>query len=110
MVFKLSKKINFGKKSLTKGSHTIRMEVTLGEMGPVLKEVEDSIFRLNQIYRKLLVLTGVNPDRFRDYNLARIYPEAIEAMDLESKRLYKIVDDTVAVTGEKSDRAAVNLP
>nr|AHF26072.1 sugar ABC transporter substrate-binding protein [uncultured bacterium Contigcl_1764b] len=91
---------------LKKGSHTIRMEVTLGEMGPILREVEDSIFRLNQIYRKLLVLTGVNPDRFRDYNLAGIYPEAIEAMDLESKRLYKIVDGIVATTGEKSDRAA----
>ena len=91
---------------LKKGSHTIRMEVTLGEMGPVLKRVEDSIFRLNQIYRKLLVLTGANPDRFRDYKLASVYPEAIQAMDLESKRLYKIVDDIVATTGEKSDRAA----
>ncbi len=91
---------------LTKGAHTLRMEVTLGKMGPVLKEVEDSIFRLNQIYRKLLVLTGVNPDRFRDYKLDQVYPEAIQAMDLESKRLYKIVDDIVAITGEKSDRAA----
>ena len=94
---------------LTKGTHTLRMEVTLGEMGPVLKRVEDSIFRLNQIYRKLLVLTGANPDRFRDYNLAKVYPEAIQAMDLESKRLYKIVDDIVATTGEKSDRAASAL-
>ena len=91
---------------LKKGSHSIRMEVTMGEMGPVLKSVEDSIFRLNQIYRKILVLTGANPDKYRDYNLKRIYPEAIEAMDLESKRLYKIVDDTVAITGEKSDRIA----
>ena len=92
---------------LTKGTHTIRMEVTMGEMGPILRAIEDSIFRLNQIYRKLLVLTGVNPDRFRDYNLAQVYPEVITAMDLESKRLYKIVDDTVATTGQKSDRAAV---
>ena len=92
---------------LKAGTHTLRMEVTLGEMGPVLKEVEDSIFRLNQIYRKLLVLTGVNPDRFRDYNLAGVYPEAIQAMNLESKRLYRIVDRIVAITGEKSDRAAV---
>ena len=91
---------------LTKGEHTIRMEVTLGEMGPILKEVEDSIYRLNQIYRKVLVLTGVNPDRYRDYKLQQVYPEVIEAMDLESKRLYKIVDDTVATTGEKSDRIA----
>ena len=91
---------------LTKGSHTLRMEVTLGQMGPILKKVEDSIFRLNQIYRRLLVLTGINPDRFRDYKLAQIYPEAIQAMDLESKRLYQIVDETVAITGEKSDRVA----
>ena len=92
---------------LTAGKHTIRLEATLGEMGPILQRVEDSIYRLNQIYRKILVLTGVNPDRFRDYNLEGIYPEAIEAMDLESKRLYKIVDDTVAITGQKSDRVAV---
>ena len=91
---------------LTKGDHTIRMEVTLGEMGPILKNVEDSIYRLNQIYRKVLVLTGVNPDRYRDYKLDQVYPEVIEGMDLESKRLYKIVDDTVATTGEKSDRIA----
>ena len=91
---------------LTKGEHTIRMEVTLGEMGPILKDVEDSIYRLNQIYRKVLVLTGVNPDRYRDYKLQQVYPEVIKAMDLESKRLYKIVDDTVATTGEKSDRIA----
>ena len=91
---------------LKKGSHTLRMEVTLGEMGPVLNDVEDSIFRLNQIYRNLLVLTGINPDRFRDYNLAQVYPEAIEAMNLESKRLYQIVDEMTSITGEKSDRAA----
>ena len=91
---------------LEKGSHTLRMEVTLGRMGPVLNEVEDSIFRLNQIYRKLLVLTGINPDRFRDYKLAQVYPEVIDAMDLESKRLYQIVDEMTSITGEKSDRAA----
>ena len=92
---------------LAQGEHTIRLEATLGEMGTVLQRLEDSIYNLNQIYRKLLVLTGVNPDRFRDYNLDKVYPEVIEAMDLESKRLYKIVDDTIAITGEKSDRVAV---
>ncbi len=92
---------------LTAGKHTVRMEATLGEMGPILQQMEDSIYRLNLIYRKILVLTGVNPDRFRDYNLEKVYPEVIEAMSLESKRLYKLVDDTVAITGQKSDRVAV---
>ena len=92
---------------LKEGVHTIRLEATLGEMGTILSQMEESIYRLNLIYRKLLVLTGVNPDRFRDYNLAKVYPDAIKAMDLESKRLYKLVDDTVAITGQKSDRVAV---
>ena len=92
---------------LTKGEHTIRLEVTLGDMGAILKEMEASIYRLNQIYRKVLVLTGVNPDRFRDYHLDKVYPEVMQAMELESLRLYKLVDDTVAMTGQKNDRVAV---
>ncbi|MBQ8160000.1 MAG: extracellular solute-binding protein [Clostridia bacterium] len=92
---------------LTAGSHTVRLEATLGDMGPVLERLEDSIFELNQIYRKILVLTGVNPDRFRDYNLFKVYPDVKDAMTLASKKLYKIVDDTVAITGQKSDRVAV---
>ncbi len=92
---------------MEKGKHLIRLEATLGAMGPILSEMENSVYRLNQIYRKILVLTGVNPDRFRDYNIQGIYPQVITAMDLESKRLYKLVDDTVAITGQKSDRIAV---
>lgn len=92
---------------LEAGSHTIRLEATLGDMGTILSDMEESIYRLNQMYRKLLVLTGVNPDRYRDYHLDQVYPEIIEAMDLESRLLYKLVDDTVAITGQKSDRIAV---
>ncbi len=92
---------------LKKGEHTLRLEATLGNMGEILNEMENSIFRLNQIYRKLLVLTGVNPDAFRDYNIKGVYPDVLEAMELESKRLYNLVDRTVACTGQKSDRIAV---
>ena len=91
---------------LSKGRHTIRLEATLGGMGHILTQLDDSVFRLNQIYRKILVLTGVNPDTFRDYNLHQVYPEVIEAMALESSRLYKIVDEATAYTGQKSDKIA----
>lgn len=91
---------------LKKGTHTLRMEATLGGMGEILEELEDSIFRLNQIYRKVLVYTGASPDKYRDYNIQQVYPEVIEAMDLEAKRLYKIVDDMVAYSGQKADNIA----
>lgn len=92
---------------LEAGKHTLRLEATLGDMGTILADMEESIYRLNQMYRKLLVLTGVNPDRYRDYHLDQVYPDVIAAMDLESRLLYKLVDDTVALTGQKSDRIAV---
>ena len=91
---------------LTKGTHTLTLEAALGDVGVVLGELEDSIFRLNQIYRTVLVYIGASPDKYRDYNIDKVYPEVIEAMDLESKRLYKIVDDMVAVTGQKADKIA----
>lgn len=91
---------------LTKGTHTVRLEVTLGGLGAILEELEDSTYRLNQMYRRILVYTGASPDAYRDYNLDSVYPEVIEAMDLESKRLYSIVDETVALTGQKAEKIA----
>ena len=91
---------------LTKGTHTIRMEATLGTMGEILSDLEDSTYRLNQIYRKILVYTGANPDKYRDYKIDSVYPEIMEAMELESLKLYKIVDDMVAYSGQKADQIA----
>lgn len=91
---------------LEAGTHTIRLEATLGGVGPILEDLEDSTFRLNQIYRKILVYTGATPDQYRDYYIERNYPEVMEAMDLEAKRLYKIVDDMVEFSGQKADSIA----
>jgi ABC-type glycerol-3-phosphate transport system substrate-binding protein len=94
---------------LQKGKHLIRLEVTLGDLGFILNEMQDSVYRLNSIYRKILVLTGTTPDRYRDYKIAQIYPEVINAMDLESKRLYKMVDEMVAYSGQKASQTSTML-
>ena len=91
---------------LTKGTHTVRLEATLGDMGMILEELSDSTFRLNQMYRTLLVYTGATPDQYRDYKVDQVYPEIMEAMSLESKRLYRIVDEVVETTGQKADKIA----
>ena len=89
---------------LSKGKHTIRLEATLGDVGPIINQLEDSIYRLNLIYRTILVLTGTSPDVDRDYEIKKYFPEEVEAMMQESRRLYKIVDDFIAVTGQKSNQ------
>ncbi|MBP5669331.1 MAG: ABC transporter substrate-binding protein, partial [Lachnospiraceae bacterium] len=91
---------------LTAGTHTLRLEATLGEVGSVLDELEDSTFRLNKIYRKILVYTGATPDKYRDYKIQNVYPDTVLAMELEARRLYKAVDDMVAISGQKASQIA----
>ena len=91
---------------LEKGKHNLRLEATMGDLGDILQQIEDSTFRLNQMYRKILVYTGVSPDQYRDYHIEKVYPEVMEAMELEMKRLYKIVDDYVAYSGQKAENIA----
>lgn len=91
---------------LTAGKHTLRLEVSLGNAGEILDRLQESLYTLNTMYRKIIVLTGTSPDQYRDYNIASVYPDLIDAMSLESKRLYKIVDDYVALTGQKADKIA----
>ncbi|WP_461246630.1 extracellular solute-binding protein, partial [Treponema sp. R6D11] len=94
---------------LKRGTNTIRLQATLGGMGAILNVMEESVFRLNGIYRKILVLTGTEPDIYRDYRVEYVYPEVITAMELESKILYKLVDDLTAYSGERSAQAAATL-
>ena len=59
----------------------MRLEATLGDMGMILEELSDSTFRLNQIYRTLLVYTGATPDQYRDYKVDQVYPEIMTLQD-----------------------------
>ena len=87
---------------LTKGKHTIRLEVTLGKLGSILNDIEDSVYRLNRMYRRILVLTGARPDPYRDYNIDREYPDVMVAMEEEIDKLNDIVDQLVEYTGQKA--------
>jgi len=59
---------------LTEGSHTIRMEVVSGSVAQVIKELENVIYELNYYYRKMVMVTGISPDPYRDYELQKEIP------------------------------------
>ena len=45
---------------LTAGEHKIRLKITLGELGEYLSQLSESVYRMNQYYRQILVLTGTD--------------------------------------------------
>lgn len=91
---------------LKKGKNTIRMQVTLGEISPLLQTIQSSVLELNAIYRKILMITSNNPDPFRDYQLETRIPEMTEVFARQAEIIESVADYLVEVTGEQSDKVA----
>lgn len=94
---------------LEAGHHTIRMEAVLGEFSEIVGLVEESVQKLNSIYREVIKVTGVKPDTFRDYQIEAILPnltnELIEVRDILNEALTQLD----AVAGKNSDKKTALL-
>ncbi|MCU6712345.1 extracellular solute-binding protein [Paenibacillus sp. J5C_2022] len=91
----------------TKGKHAIRLEVTLGEMAPVLRTAESSVLALNELYRTIISFTGTVPDPFRDYQLDERLPEMPGIMERQSAVLASLADMMEGYSGKTTDRTAI---
>ena len=92
---------------LTQGKHRIRMEVTLGDISPILRSVESNILELNAMYRKIISYTGTVPDTFRDYNLEQRIPEMTEVFRKSSEQLESIAKAIEGPSGQSDERTSI---
>ncbi|WP_255314269.1 extracellular solute-binding protein [Bacillus sp. FJAT-26390] len=92
---------------LEQGKHTLRLEVSLGEFAPLIREVEESLYSLNEMYRKILMITGTKPDEFRDYQLDKKVPDLLSVFGSERDRLKAIASQLVKLSGQSSDQEAL---
>ena len=86
---------------LTAGPHTISMEVSEPESGGIAKKIEDCVYVLNYIYRKIIMITTTQPDTFRDYNLPSEIPFLIDAFKESAAELRDIYDEVINITGNE---------
>lgn len=92
---------------LKEGSNTITLESVMGDFGSVISEVEESLMQLNSLYLGVTQITGVKPDKFIDYQIAKKFPEFTTTMAAESERLFRLVDRLVEITGEKGENTSL---
>lgn len=92
---------------LEKGENELTMEVTLGDMADVLNRVSDSLYNLNEAYRKILMITGAEPDLYRDYGFKKLIPDAIEVMAKEAANLRQISADMEEYIGQKGENVVI---
>lgn len=92
---------------LEAGEHTLRMEVVLGKFADVISSVQDCVTQLNSIYRSVIRITGVSPDRYRDYEIEQSLPELEGELTAVKDELDDAIARLRALIGENSDKESV---
>ena len=86
--------------------YTLRLEVTLGNMGDVVRRVQESLDEINACYLNILKLTGNNPDEYRDYGFNRVMPDTMIMMIKQGRALEAVSAELSAAASVKSSMTA----
>lgn len=84
---------------LEEGWNTIELEVVLGDMSEYIYRVNNIISILNDAYQKILTITGVVPDAYRDYGFSRLIPDVMADLASCALELDDIYNSLVEITG-----------
>jgi len=92
---------------LEQGTHTLRMEVVLGEFADIIADVQSCVTQLNAIYRSVIRITGVAPDQYRDYEIEDNLPQLEGQLIQVKEELDNAIVNLRALIGENSDKESV---
>lgn len=84
----------------------ISLECPAGRMSEVLRQVNQAVLDLNDIYRKIIIVTGTSPDAYRDYSLESHIPELSESLKKVRENLKLSADKIFSVTGKSNSQVA----
>ena len=91
---------------LEKGEHIITFEVTLGKQASALNVAQKALSRLNEAYRKIIMVTGATPDKYRDYQIEKNLPDVLEIFKEQTKVLETLSDWLYFQNGGKGEGTA----
>ncbi len=92
--------------NLKKGRHTITLTPTVTELSNDISIVDDTVEKLDEIYSDIIMVTGTDPDMYRDYYLDENIPGLMEGMEEAAKALKKVSKRLQKITGNKGGMSA----
>lgn len=94
---------------LQEGRHVLRLEAVLGDLTEYVRKVKTSLTGLNQIYYDIMMITGTQPDSYRDYQIEKKMPDLADRLGAERDVLKSVVDGLKQITGKSGEKeAAIN--
>ena len=92
---------------LEAGKHTLRMEVVLGDMANIISKVQETVQKLNAIYRSVIYITGVAPDKYRDYQIEANLPGLQAQLEDAREGISEALEAMKLTAGKNSDKLTV---
>lgn len=92
---------------LTKGTHEIKLRCTMGEFSDTLRLLNESIYEINDLYRRIIMITSTQPDTYTDYFLTDRVPDLLETMERNKTLLEEQIEKITAISGGKGSKTAV---
>lgn len=91
---------------LTRGTHTLTMTPTTGDLAPLMARVDSVVNDLNILYRRIIMITSTTPDLYRDYFLEEAIPGLMDSMTMLASELRSVESQVQALTGYTGTEAA----
>ncbi len=91
---------------LTAGEHVFTLENVLGDMESTMSVLQTCVNNLNELYLSIIMITGSDPDKYRDYYLTKLLPELPGELKENAELLFREADRLVEVVGEKGRETA----
>lgn len=91
---------------LTSGRHTITMIPTVSGLEQELQQIDEIVERLDALYRNIIMITGTDPDIYRDYYLDEAISDLMETMQDVSSQLDAISKKIESFSGKSGGVSA----
>ncbi len=86
---------------LEEGKHELTLEVVLGDVANILRRIEETLYDLNTIFRRIIMITSGQPDPLRSYQLDKRIPGLTDALREQAQILRDISLELELFTGQK---------
>ena len=90
---------------LEAGDHTLALEAVPGEIGDIMRQLDDVVYYLNSYYRQILQITGPLPDEYNTYMIQNQIPSIIPDFQKYSDMLIDLKGQIEVLAGTEGTEA-----
>ena len=88
-------------------TYVLEFECVLGNLSDKLRKVDESLTKMNDYYRQILMITGPEPSSFTDYGFQKLIPEVLRGMREEAENLRTVLAQFEEIIGEKGEHSVI---